>query len=70
MSNSQTISDIEKVYNLFKELEIGFVIEWHHEDFVIIDCCEGNKNIDGYFGFFTDFYFDLDGNFEYMGAWE
>ena len=36
----------------------------------IITMREGNRKVDGYFGFRTDFDFHSDGSFQIMGVWE
>lgn len=36
----------------------------------VLTCSEGSMGVQGYSGFYTDFYFDEDGHFLYMGIWE
>ena len=40
------------------------------EDIKYISCREGFEKVEGYTCFYTMFYFDADGKFMYMGAWE
>lgn len=54
--------------NLVALLET-FEVEFEERGLSIV-CKEGGQNVNGYFGFYTEFVFDRDGAFVEMGAYE
>ena len=72
MRDAFSLNDMDKLTQLFTELGIGFQLDAYTKGDKrrVIRCEEGNKKITGYSLFYTDFVFDLEGNFIEMGAWE
>ncbi|MFA6270846.1 MAG: hypothetical protein WC657_06605 [Candidatus Paceibacterota bacterium] len=74
------MTDLVKVAALFTELGIGFTIgpcemgwrwmEEHQNPTQSLSCAEGSPKVDGYHYFVTRFFFDQEGKFVVMGAWE
>ena len=74
------MTDLEKVVALFTELGIRFSIgprdmwdRWlgeHQNPTQSLSCAEGSPKVDGYHYFVTRFFFDQEGKFVVMGAWE
>ena len=63
---SEIMSDIEKLMQLFTEFGIGFTTELDEDGTDVVRCYRGEKKIDGYRGFYTDFHFDENGKFSKM----
>ena len=59
-------SDREKLVELLS----SFGVEITEINEKRIDLMEGDLNINGYCGFYTSFWFDDDGSFKSVGAWE
>ena len=72
------MTDLAKLTSLFDEFGIGYETKEYFEPALIpkvlrltdIKCEKGKDKISGYWGFFTDFTFNPDGQFVGMGAWE
>lgn len=66
------MTDLEKLESLLKDWGVGFkrTKEENVSNEDVIRCSEGSAKIDGYADFFTEFFFDKDGKFLRMGAWE
>lgn len=62
-------TDIEKLKKLFDSFDVEYV-EGSYNGEKYIDCKEGNRNIEGYTGFYTCFDFDMGGNFISIGAFK
>lgn len=64
------MSDLEKLKALLDDFGVGYKTKSTEDGGTCIECAEGHEKVSGYSGFFTNFYFDRDGKFVDMGAWE
>lgn len=66
------MTDIEKVYQLYKELGVNVEVYNYREEANCINLVvhpDDDKTL-GYLGFFVDIKFNLDGKFIEFGVWE
>lgn len=67
------MTDKEKVEALFKELGIGYELDYPmgcNGELRIVCKALSCKNVEGYDGFVAIFNFDRDGKFDRLGVWE
>ena len=69
------MNDKEKLEKLLTEFGVEFTDGKKYyadskERGNLVSCMAGDKKVEGYCMFFTDFEFDEDGKFIQMGAWE
>lgn len=64
-------TDKQKLEDLLIEFGVGFKSDvFSNVDRSYIKCKEGRDKVGGYVEFYTNFEFDLDGEFIELGAWE
>lgn len=63
------MNDADKLKQLFTEFGIEYT-EAERDELLTISIAARSENVDGYSGFYTDFYFDLQGKFKNAGIWE
>ena len=79
------MTDFEKIFNTFKEVGIKMIVAKDKSQIILLEGAEagcetiyvgewefvnGDKDADGYCGFYCKFYFDEEGNSDGFGVFE